>query len=133
METLKISDLWLVTSLDQCIKSGLDQLGLPEEISLGFFLKGGFNHPSTGGSQTFGVSKGCLQGTTSGILVNGNQGWHPRSLFIFAPHQMTGTFGSNHHHIQVFGRPDLTEVDIKAVGKDQSLTLGHVGSNFVPV
>ena len=50
-----------------------------------------------------------------GILVNGNQGWYPRSLFVFAAHQMPRTLGSNHNHIQVCRRLDLAEVDIKAV------------------
>ena len=81
MQALKVGDLRLVAGLHQGIKTCLYQLRhsttknclLPEKIGLGFFFESGFNHPGSGGTQSFSVCESRPQGIAGGILVNGNQ------------------------------------------------------------
>lgn len=52
---------------------------------------------------------------------------------IFAAHRVTGALGRDHEHVDVCGRNDLLEVDIKAVRERKVLALGKVGSDALAI
>ncbi|MPM61343.1 hypothetical protein SDC9_108201 [bioreactor metagenome] len=43
---------------------------------------------------------------------------------------MAGALGGHHEHVHIGGRHDQAVMDVKAVGKDQSLALGEVGGDL---
>ena len=135
MQHFVIGHFGLITGLDQGFVAGQHQLGgtaaqhglLTEQIGLGLFAEGGGQHAAARSADAVGISQRPGKTGLGGILMNGDERRHTTTLLELATHQAARALGRNQHHIKVFARGDLLEVDVEAVRKQQHRVLGQLG------
>ncbi len=133
--------LRLVAGLHQRLEPGLYQLRhaaaqhrlLAEQIALGLFLEGRFEHPRLGRAQRLRVGERDIHRLAARVLVDGDERRHAAALLIFVPHQRARTLRRHHEDIHVAGRDDLVVVDVEPMGEHESVALLQVRSQRLPV
>ena len=91
------------------------------------FTKGGGQHTAARGADAVGISQRTGKAGLGGILMDGDERRHTTTLLELTAHQAARALGRNEHHIEVFARGDLLEVDVEAVRKEQHRVLGQLG------
>ena len=125
----------MIARIDECFESGFDQGGgssakdglLTEEVGLGLFLEGGLDHARPSSADSLGIGQGDVQGVAGSVLLDSNQGGNARSLPVYLTHHVSRALGSNHGHIHLRRRHDLTEVNVEPVAEHQGLAGRQVG------
>ena len=141
MDTLKVCILRLVACLYQCVEAGLHKSGhaaaenclLAEKICFCFFLKCCLKDTASCSADACCISLSDLHGVSAGILLNGNKTRNSLSCYILGTNGMSRALRSDHNNVNSCRRDDLFEVDIKAVGKAESLSVCDVILNVVSV
>src|SRR5271169_33703 len=64
---------------------------------------------------------------TAGILLNRDQRRYSAAFAIDAPHQVSRTLGSDHHHVYIGGRNDGFEMNAEAVGDAENFPGMQIG------
>ncbi len=141
VQRLEVGGLRLVASLDQGLVGSLDEGRHPaaeddllaEEVGLGFFFEGRFEHPGSSPSQGSGVREPEVVGLTGGILMNGEKTRHARPLGIRAADKMPGTFGRNHEHVDIVGRNDGPVMDVEPMSEHEGIALVQLEGDLIAV
>ena len=138
VQTLEISDLGLVASLDERIKPRADQLGQPaaqhhllaEQVGLGLLAEGRLNDSGPAAANPLGIGQADLVRAASGVLVHCQQTRHATPLLVHAAHQVSRPFGRDHEYIDIRRRHYLPKVDVKPVGKGKGIARFEIGANI---
>ena len=128
MEALEISDLRLITCLDESLETVLDEMGytaaednlLAEEIRLRLLLESGLDDACTGAANAAGIGQGNLEALARCILLHSEHIRNTAAFRIGAANEMAGTLRGNHEDIHVLRRNNLLEMDIEAMSKGKS-------------
>ena len=125
--------LRLVAGLNQGLETGLDEVGkaaaedslFAEEVSFGLFAEGGLDDTGAGAADALGVSQGHFLGLAGSVLVHSDQIRHAGAFSEGAADEVAGALGGDHDDVHVFGRNDLLEMNVEAMGKGEGLAGGH--------
>ena len=109
VQALEVGDLRRVAGLDQRFESLLDQRRQPatehgllaEQVAFGFLLESRLQNARARRADAVRIGQRKFVRAPAGILLNRDQGRHPAAFGIHAPDQVSGTLGSDHHHIYV--------------------------------
>ena len=126
-------DQGFVASLDECRQSSAKHHLLAEQIAFRFLLEGGFDHSGAATADSRCVGQRDVLGLAARILSDGDQAGRTATLRIGGSHQMPGSLGRDHDHVQVGTRLNLLEVDIESVGEGQCRTFLDIGLDDIPV
>ncbi|OQA08529.1 MAG: hypothetical protein BWY65_01457 [Firmicutes bacterium ADurb.Bin373] len=134
MQALKISYFRSITRFHEGVKAGFHQLGdaaaehclLAKEVGLGLFLEGGLKNARPGPANTLGISQADVLGFAAVVLVNRDQAGHAFTFRIHPAHNMSRSLGGYHKYIDIGGRHDLAEMDVKPVGKHERVAFLQV-------
>ena len=134
MHALEISDLRLITGLDQRLEGGLDQRAHPtaedallaEEVGLGFLGEGGLQRAGARHADAPGIRKCDLARSSGGILMHRQQARGATALHEGLAHAVPGRFGRNHAHVHLGRRLDGFEAYVEAVPEHQRLSGAEV-------
>ncbi len=102
---------------------------LTEQIGFRLFLEGRLEHAGPGAADRPCIRQPQLVCVAGVVLMDGDEARNTAALGVGAPHQMAGTFGSDHEHVDVLRRVDGAEVDVEAVGEHQRVAGLEVGSD----
>src|SRR5260221_8655461 len=135
VQALVIGDFRLIARLDERLEALDDQLGgataehrlLAEQVGLRLLGKGRLQHPAAPPADAMGVGEGALMSLASGILENRDQAGHAVALLELAAHQIARALGRNEHHVEILPRPDLLEVNVESVSKQQRGVAAEAG------
>ncbi len=123
VQTLEVSDLRGVASLNQSLKSLLNQRRQPsaqhgllaKQIALSLFFERGLQHARPRRPNSMRVSQRKFMRPPASILANRNQRRHAAPLRINPPQQVSRRLRSDHHHIHIAGRDDRLEMNAEPV------------------
>ena len=139
VERFKIGDFRLVACFAQRFEPVGNELAdtaaenglFAEEVCFCFFLEGRLDDAGTGAADAAGISQGDVKGPAGSILFDGKDVGDTTAFDELAAYDVARPFGSDHEYIDIIGRDNLFEVDIKAVGKSQGTARSEVVPDFV--
>ena len=138
MENFEVGHLWLISSLDERLESGLDQgCGtaaenglLAEEIRLRLLLESGLEDTSTGATDALGPCEGGLLGCAAFVLVDGDEGGNPLAFLILTTNGVTRSLGGNHDDVDMLRRLNRLVVDREAVAEEKGVSGMEIRSDI---
>ncbi len=139
MAAFKIGHFRLVSSLDQGLEAGFDQVGktaaehalLAKKVGFGFFAECCFNNAAPCAANAFGVCQGQLETVAAGILLHGNKAGHAAAFNVGSAHQMARALGGDHQHIYIVRGQNLAEMNVEAMREKNGLALFQVWLDVV--
>src|SRR5215831_4791393 len=127
MEALKVSDFRLIAGIGERFEAGFDKFtdapakdGLfAEEVGFGFFGEGGFQNSGPGATNAARIRKSEFLCFACGVLLYGKKARSTAAFGKDFADAMARSFGSDHGNVNIRGRLDGAEANIKAVGEHQ--------------
>ena len=134
VQALEVGHLRRVAGLDERFESGLHQRAraaaehglFAEEIGLGLFLEGGFDHAGAGAADALGPGERDLLRLLAGVLIDGDERRHAFAFGVLAADDVAGAFRRDHDDVHVLRRDDGLEMDREAVAEEERLALGEI-------
>ena len=131
MHAFEVGDLGLITGLHESVEASFDQLAdaatqnglLAEQIGFRFFREGSFQYAGARAAESFGVRQRKSFGIATGILLDGDEAEEQREDLPHHLHLLARRFRRDHGDINIGGRLDGAEANVKAVREHQRLAL----------
>ena len=131
MQTLEVGDLGLITGLHESVEASFDELAdaatqnglLAEQIGFRFFREGSFQYAGARAAESFGVRQRKSFGIATGILLDGDERGRAAAFGENFADAMARRFRRDHGDINIGGRLDGAEANVKAVREHQRLAL----------
>src|SRR6185437_11887333 len=129
MQALKVSDLRLISSLDQRFKSSFDQRAhstaenslLAKQIGFGFLGKSGLDHSGARAANSARVGERQGFSIAARVLMDGQQSRRSATFDKDLAHAMAWRLGGDHDYVSISRRLDRFEMNIETVREKQSL------------
>src|SRR5437868_12819212 len=130
MQAFEVSDLRLITGLDQRFKSFFDQRRqstaehclLPEQVALGFLFERSFENACACRTDSVRVRQRVFVRPPARILLNGEQGRHATSFAINTSQQVTGTLRGDHNDADARRRHNRLEMNAEPMRYAKNLS-----------
>ena len=141
MDTFEVSISRIISSFHQCLKACLHQCAytaakyclLAEQVCLCLCPEGRLQYACPCSADTCRISKRFIQCLSGRILLYRNQTGNALSNLIFTSHRMSRSLRSDHGHIHVLRRYDLSEMNIESVGKHEHVPFFQIRLNVLLV
>ena len=129
MDTFKIRISRVITSLAERLKTCLHQCAdaaaqnslLTEQVRLRLRTERRFENASSRPADRKRIRKRHVKRLSRRILLHCHKTRNALSCLILAANRMSRPFWSDHRHIDIFWRHDLSEMNVKAVRKHQHI------------
>ena len=89
--------------------------------------------PGLEAAERQGVGEGAFEGLAGGVLVHGDERGNADAFGVEFADAVAGGLGRHHRDIDIGGRSDRAEMDIKAVGEHERLARGHMRGDLIVV
>src|SRR5215467_1185260 len=127
MEAFEVSDFRLIACICERFEAGFDKFAdasakdglFAEEVGFGFFGEGGFQNASPGAANAAGIRKSEFLCFACGVLLYGKKARSTAAFGKDFADAMARRFGSDHGNVNIRGRLDRAEANIKAVSEHQ--------------
>ena len=128
-----------VTSFDENLEARHHQLFqattenclLTEEVSFGLFTEGGLDNPCTSSADSGCIGQCQRRALAGRVIFHGNQRGNTLALRKLATNQVAGALRCNHAHRDSLRSDDLLEVNVQAVGEENSVPIFQVRFNLL--
>ena len=141
MDALEVGVFRGIPGLDQRLEARGHQGGdtaaedalFAEQVGLGLDLEGGLEDTRSCAADAGRVGQAVIQRMAGVVLINRDQVGDAVAFEVFRTDGVAGALRGDHDDVDVCGRDDLLEVDVKAVGERQGLPFGQVGGDVLLV
>ncbi len=141
VEDFEVGELGLIAGFGEDFKAALDEGcrataedGLfAEEVSLGLFGEGGFEHAATRAADGLGVGESEGEGVAAGVLLDSDEARDAAAFGEDFADAMAGAFRGDERDVGGGGRGDGAETDVEAVREHEGDVGLHVGGDVVVV
>ena len=131
VEDFEVGELGLVAGFGEEFEASLDERGgataedglLAEEVGLGLFGEGGFEHATAGAADALGVVRARCVRFAGGVLLDGDERGDTAAFGEDLADAVAGALGSDEGDVDRVGRADGAEADVEAVREHQGLGL----------